>query len=121
MSKKAAKILLEYGNLENYVESFLDEGVFDFLSQRLQDYYKDEVVEAIKEAGEDLDDYTPSYESWEELYDSEYDNIVETSARILAQELNFDPNIDRNDIEEFLSKEVDSFLRKNGGASVFWI
>lgn len=120
MSKEAAKILLKHRTLENYVKSHIDEGTFDFLTQRLQDYYMDEVVEAIKDAGEDLDDYTPSYESWEELYDSGYDDILETSARILAQELNFHPDIDKDDIAEILEKEVDEFLRNYGGASIFW-
>lgn len=119
MIKQTAKVLLEYGDLESYVKSFIDEGTFDFLTQRLKDYYFDEVYQGILEKGEDLEDYTPMYESWEELYDSEHENIIETGARILTQELDFDPSINRDNVFEIVSKEIEIFLRKSGGADIF--
>lgn len=115
--KDAAKILLEYGSLQTYVKTFIDDSALEYLMNVFKDNYQEEVKEALIEDGEDLSDYDPLYDDWDELLTAEKENLIDEGSDLLLDHLPFHGQIvteRRDEVYNIIHEEVKAFIELTG-------
>ena len=115
--KNAAKILLEHGSLKSYVKTFIDDSAFEYLMNVFKDNYQEEVKEALIDNGEDLNDYDPLYDDWDELLTAEKENIIDDGTDLLLTHLPFHGDIiteRRDEMYDIIYEEVKIFIDLTG-------
>lgn len=115
--KDAAKILLENGSLENYVKKFVDDSSFEYVAVTLRDIHYEDVKEGLINMGEDLSDYDPTYDDWDELLTSEKENLIDQGVDLLVDHLSFHGDIVTKyseKIKSILYTEIENYINTLG-------
>ena len=115
--KDAAKILLDFGSLESYIKSFIEDSSLEYMSASLRDIHFEEIKEGLIDSGEDLSDYDPIYDDWDELITSEKENLIEEGAKLLKDYFQIHGDIITkysDKIDNILYLEVEKYFQTVG-------
>jgi hypothetical protein len=98
MIGKTAKQLLSHGSFETYIRSIVEEKIdlVEVFEKAIIENYYGSVKEALLEQGEDLEDWSPEYDTWSEFMTYENETIISEITSVIIYESNFDGYIISN-------------------------
>lgn len=114
--KDKAKALLKNYPLSEIVDNQLDLHIYDYIISILHDNWDNEVRDAILENGDDPSDYDPLYDSWEDLIDSEGENVAYELASYAIKKMNLPDDVLENlnnEVLEEVSGKILEFFNEN--------
>ena len=114
--KDKAKTLLKYNPIDKLVDDQIDLNIYDYVVSLLHDSWDYEIKSALIENGEDVSEYDPLYDDWQDMMDSEGENVAFDLAAYAIEKMSFPDDVINNikeEITEEVSRKILDFFNKN--------
>jgi len=114
--KDKAKTLLKYNPIDKLVDDQIDLNIYDYVVSLLHDSWDYEIKSALIENGEDISEYDPLYDDWQDMMDSEGENVAFDLAAYAIEKMSFPDDVINNikeEITEEVSRKILDFFNKN--------